>query len=248
MSALATGVSPDSDLANSAKIDCQLKTSHCTSLNVSNMLRDAGMRLTRQRIALGRLLYASGDRHLTAEMLHEEANPRPHPAVVGDSLQHAAPTRRSRPAPRTRHRGSEDVVRHQHERASPLRHGGREHDRRHPDQWRFHRIDRCRAGRHGERARRGRRPPAAQEAGVSRCAHGSYSPPSNAVRIGMIVCSCNVLSDSQIRTTINGSGQSAYTEPSLSLSRLHAPLRRLCPDHPSHTPRRRRARRVPFTT
>ncbi len=74
MSALATGVSPDSDLANSAKIDCQLKTSHCTSLNVSNMLRDAGMRLTRQRIALGRLLYASGDRHLTAEMLHEEAN------------------------------------------------------------------------------------------------------------------------------------------------------------------------------
>ena len=31
------------------------------------------MRPTRQRVALGRLLFAGDDRHVTAEMLHEEA-------------------------------------------------------------------------------------------------------------------------------------------------------------------------------
>jgi Fur family iron response transcriptional regulator len=36
-------------------------------------LRDAGLRPTRQRLALGRLLFDGGDRHLTAEVLHEEA-------------------------------------------------------------------------------------------------------------------------------------------------------------------------------
>lgn len=36
-------------------------------------LRDAGLRPTRQRIALAGLLFAKGDRHLTAEELHEEA-------------------------------------------------------------------------------------------------------------------------------------------------------------------------------
>lgn len=40
---------------------------------ISALLRDAGLRPTRQRIALGALLFGSGDRHLTAEMLHVEA-------------------------------------------------------------------------------------------------------------------------------------------------------------------------------
>lgn len=40
---------------------------------MSGMLRAAGMRPTRQRIALGELLFAAGDRHVCAEMLHEEA-------------------------------------------------------------------------------------------------------------------------------------------------------------------------------
>lgn len=40
---------------------------------ISEMLRDAGMRPTRQRVALGELLFASGDRHVTAEILHAEA-------------------------------------------------------------------------------------------------------------------------------------------------------------------------------
>jgi Fur family iron response transcriptional regulator len=36
------------------------------------MLRKAGLRPTRQRMVLGRLLFASGDRHVTAEQLHAE--------------------------------------------------------------------------------------------------------------------------------------------------------------------------------
>jgi Fur family iron response transcriptional regulator len=36
------------------------------------MLRQAGLRPTRQRLALGRLLFGSGDRHVTAEQLHAE--------------------------------------------------------------------------------------------------------------------------------------------------------------------------------
>jgi Fur family iron response transcriptional regulator len=41
--------------------------------DVSEVLRRAGLRPTRQRVALGRLLFAGEDRHVTAEMLHEEA-------------------------------------------------------------------------------------------------------------------------------------------------------------------------------
>ncbi|WP_322990571.1 iron response transcriptional regulator IrrA [Hoeflea sp.] len=37
-------------------------------------LRKAGLRPTRQRVALADLLFAKGDRHLTAEELHEEAS------------------------------------------------------------------------------------------------------------------------------------------------------------------------------
>jgi len=36
-------------------------------------VREAGLRPTRQRISLASLLFAKGDRHLTAEELHEEA-------------------------------------------------------------------------------------------------------------------------------------------------------------------------------
>ena len=41
--------------------------------NVPDMLRGADLRPTRQRVALAELLFARGDRHLTAERLHEEA-------------------------------------------------------------------------------------------------------------------------------------------------------------------------------
>jgi Fur family iron response transcriptional regulator len=45
----------------------------CPWHDVKAMLRDVGLRPTRQRMALGWILFAKGDRHLTAEMLYEEA-------------------------------------------------------------------------------------------------------------------------------------------------------------------------------
>jgi len=41
--------------------------------NAEERVRHVGLRPTRQRIALARLLFAQGDRHLSAEDLHEEA-------------------------------------------------------------------------------------------------------------------------------------------------------------------------------
>jgi Fur family iron response transcriptional regulator len=45
----------------------------CPWHDVKARLRDVGLRPTRQRMALGWILFAKGDRHLTAEMLYEEA-------------------------------------------------------------------------------------------------------------------------------------------------------------------------------
>lgn len=45
----------------------------CPFHDVREMLREVGLRPTRQRLALGWLLFAKGDRHVTAEILHEEA-------------------------------------------------------------------------------------------------------------------------------------------------------------------------------
>ncbi len=41
--------------------------------SVRSLLRGAGLRPTRQRLALAQLLFGSGNRHVSAEMLHEEA-------------------------------------------------------------------------------------------------------------------------------------------------------------------------------
>jgi Fur family transcriptional regulator, iron response regulator len=46
----------------------------CPWHDVKSMLRNVGLRPTRQRMALGWILFAKGDRHLTAEMLYEEAS------------------------------------------------------------------------------------------------------------------------------------------------------------------------------
>ncbi|WP_366936210.1 iron response transcriptional regulator IrrA [uncultured Nitratireductor sp.] len=43
------------------------------NITLEERLRDAGLRPTRQRIALADLLFAAGDRHVSAEALHEEA-------------------------------------------------------------------------------------------------------------------------------------------------------------------------------
>ena len=46
----------------------------CPWHDVKEKLREVGLRPTRQRMALGWILFAKGDRHVTAEMLYEEAN------------------------------------------------------------------------------------------------------------------------------------------------------------------------------
>ncbi|MHA1525189.1 MAG: iron response transcriptional regulator IrrA [Alphaproteobacteria bacterium] len=48
-------------------------TQESGSVCVLGRLRKAGLRPTRQRVALAGLLYGNGDRHITAERLHEEA-------------------------------------------------------------------------------------------------------------------------------------------------------------------------------
>jgi Fur family transcriptional regulator, iron response regulator len=45
----------------------------CPWHDVKAKLREVGLRPTRQRMALGWILFAKGDRHVTAEMLYEEA-------------------------------------------------------------------------------------------------------------------------------------------------------------------------------
>jgi Fur family transcriptional regulator, iron response regulator len=46
----------------------------CPWHDIKERLRDVGLRPTRQRISLGWLLFGKGDRHVTAEMLYDEAN------------------------------------------------------------------------------------------------------------------------------------------------------------------------------
>ena len=47
------------------------RTEHAQT--IESRVRTAGLRPTRQRVALADLLFAKGDRHLSAEELHEEA-------------------------------------------------------------------------------------------------------------------------------------------------------------------------------
>ncbi|WP_274423742.1 iron response transcriptional regulator IrrA [Chelativorans sp. YIM 93263] len=48
-------------------------TAELNAFALENRVREAGLRPTRQRIALAELLFATGDRHISAEELHEEA-------------------------------------------------------------------------------------------------------------------------------------------------------------------------------
>ena len=45
----------------------------CPFRDIRVLLKDAGLRPTRQRLALGWLLFAKGNRHISAEMLHDDA-------------------------------------------------------------------------------------------------------------------------------------------------------------------------------
>jgi Fur family iron response transcriptional regulator len=51
---------------------CVLCPKTCVSRDVGVKLRKVGLRCTRQRLELGRLLFAKESRHFTADILHEE--------------------------------------------------------------------------------------------------------------------------------------------------------------------------------
>ena len=63
-------VAPGAVTSNSAATEA----ARCPWQDVRTMLRKVGLRPTRQRMELGWILFAKGDRHLTAEMLFEEAS------------------------------------------------------------------------------------------------------------------------------------------------------------------------------
>lgn len=68
----------DAAQADGAKLSAQervtlLQKTGCPIHDVRTMLREVGLRPTRQRMALGWILFAKGDRHVTAEMLYDEA-------------------------------------------------------------------------------------------------------------------------------------------------------------------------------
>jgi Fur family transcriptional regulator, iron response regulator len=56
-----------------ASSDALLARRGCPVSDLKDKLRNVGLRPTRQRISLGWLLFAKGDRHITAELLFEEA-------------------------------------------------------------------------------------------------------------------------------------------------------------------------------
>ena len=67
---VSSAIEPSADLPASSR---RTELNGCPWHDVKSMLRDVGLRPTRQRMALGWILFAKGDRHLTAEMLYEEA-------------------------------------------------------------------------------------------------------------------------------------------------------------------------------
>lgn len=69
---------------------CGFCVTRCISEQVGRRLRGAGLRLTRQRIELARILFSAADGHFTAERLHGEALQRNTPvalATVYNTLQ-----------------------------------------------------------------------------------------------------------------------------------------------------------------
>ncbi|CAN5372860.1 Fur family transcriptional regulator [soil metagenome] len=66
LSAVETSAEVASDLLFEA---CE----HCEDYDCKGVLRQAGLRPTRQRLMLGEILFAKGGRHVTAEILHAEA-------------------------------------------------------------------------------------------------------------------------------------------------------------------------------
>jgi len=74
---LTSSLGPDGEPGSGGKP--KIPSTHDTGLNgcpwhdVKTMLRQVGLRPTRQRMSLGWILFSKGDRHVTAELLYEEA-------------------------------------------------------------------------------------------------------------------------------------------------------------------------------
>ncbi len=68
-----TEPSPIPRAPKAAPHDAMLARRGCPVSDLKERLRRVGLRPTRQRISLGWLLFAKGDRHITAELLFEEA-------------------------------------------------------------------------------------------------------------------------------------------------------------------------------
>ena len=75
MTSVRTTVLPDphASLAEGQSARARADLTGCPWHDVKAMLRQVGLRPTRQRMALGWILFGKGDRHLTAELLYEEA-------------------------------------------------------------------------------------------------------------------------------------------------------------------------------
>ena len=97
----------------------------CPVSELRDKLRRVGLRPTRQRVSLGWLLFGKGDRHITAEMLFDEATRARVPGLAGDRLQHPAPVHGSGPPAPARGGRGQGLFRHQPDRASPLLPRGR---------------------------------------------------------------------------------------------------------------------------
>ncbi|MBI3433770.1 MAG: transcriptional repressor [Proteobacteria bacterium] len=69
----SVGASAPSGHAGIAGQAVRARLNGCPWHDVKAMLRRVGLRPTRQRMALGWILFCKGDRHITAEMLYEEA-------------------------------------------------------------------------------------------------------------------------------------------------------------------------------
>ncbi len=73
MSDIASNISDDAAAVAEIGRGRQPALTGCPWHDVNEMLQSVGLRPTRQRMALGWLLFGKGARHLTAEMLYEEA-------------------------------------------------------------------------------------------------------------------------------------------------------------------------------
>ncbi|MFN3686152.1 Fur family transcriptional regulator Irr [Salinarimonas sp.] len=63
----------DQTVTNAAQSGAMAGRRGCPLSELRDKLRRSGLRPTRQRVSLGWLLFGGGDRHITAEMLFEEA-------------------------------------------------------------------------------------------------------------------------------------------------------------------------------